>query len=37
MLKEEKELKEVEAILEGWYKYDDHGYLIEVSMANINK
>ena len=27
MLKEEKELKEVEASLEGWYEYEGHGYL----------
>ena len=34
MLKEEKELKEVEAILEVWYEYDGHGYPTKVSKAN---
>ena len=33
MLKEVKELKEVEQILEGWYGYEGHGYIIEFSKA----
>ena len=35
MLKEENELKQVEASLEGWYEHEGHGYPTKVSKANI--
>ena len=35
MLKEENELKQVEASLEGWYEHEGHGYPTKFSKANI--